>query len=314
MILRQVLELFDYLDSPQASGQDVEHLFRSRGAKHVLVEKLSGDVGYTWGVKISVPGNSGKHTGGHTPTLGIIGRLGGIGARPNVTGFVSDGDGALAALAAGLKLTEMHAKGDVLPGDVIITTHICPDAPTQDHDPVPFMGSPIAMDVMNRFEVDPAMDAIVSIDTTKGNRVINHRGFAISPTIKSGVILKVSDSLLSLAETVSGQPAVVFAVSQQDISPYGNGLYHLNSILQPATATQAPVVGVAITASTAVPGCGTGASQPVDVEQAGRFAIEVAKLFGCRPDCFYDSAEFARIQRLYGSMEHWQTLGSSEQE
>jgi hypothetical protein len=26
------------------------------------------------------------------------------------------------------------------------------------------------------------MDAVLSIDTTKGNRIINHRGLALSPT------------------------------------------------------------------------------------------------------------------------------------
>lgn len=77
------------------------------------------------------------------PTLGILGRLGGLGARPEMIGYVSDGDGALAALAIVAKLLDMKKKGDVLPGDIFISTHICPDAPTSPHDPVPFMGSPV---------------------------------------------------------------------------------------------------------------------------------------------------------------------------
>ena len=40
------------------------------------------------------------------------------------------------------------------------------------------MGSPVDMPTVNREEVDGELDAILSIDTTKGNRVINHRGFA----------------------------------------------------------------------------------------------------------------------------------------
>ena len=48
--------------------------------------------------------------------------------------------------------------------------------------------------------------------------------------------------------------------------PYGNDLYHLNSILQPATATSAPVVGIAITTEVPVPGCATGASHFIDME------------------------------------------------
>ena len=78
-------------------------------------------------------------------------------------------------------------------------------------------------------------------------------------------------------EQVTGRPPVVLPLTMQDITPYGNGVFHVNSILQPATATSAPVVGLAITAETAVAGCGTGASHPADVELAARFAVEVAK-------------------------------------
>lgn len=101
-------------------------------------------------------------------------------ARPEVTGFVSDGDGALAALSAAAKLLDMQKNGDYLEGDVIISTHICPDAPTRPHEPVPFMDSPVEMAQVNAEEVSDELDAIVSVDTTKGNRIINHRGFAVS--------------------------------------------------------------------------------------------------------------------------------------
>ena len=147
------------------------------------------------------------------------------------------------------------------------------------------------------------------VDTTKGNRIINTRGFAISPTVKEGYILKVSDDLLDIMQTSTGQLPYVFALSQQDITPYGNGLYHLNSILQPATATNAPVVGVAITTETTVAGCATGATHFVDCEEAARFMLEVAKYFG-KGDCkFYDEEEYALIQKLYGPMGHFQTKG-----
>ena len=52
---------------------------------------------------------------------------------------------------------------------------------------------------------------------------------------------------------------------------------HINSILQPATATDAPVVGVAITTETMVAGCATGATHPTDLEETARFVIEAAK-------------------------------------
>jgi len=201
-------------------------------------------------------------------------------------------------------------RGDRLPGDVIVATHVCPDAPPIPHEPVPFMGSPVDMGTMNRLEVDPAMDAILAIDTTKGNRVVNHRGIAISPTVRQGWILRVSEDLLDVLQRVTGRLPVVFPVTTQDITPYGNGIYHLNSILQPATATTAPVVGVAITAEVAVPGSGTGASHEADIELAARFAVEVAKSFGAGRLRFHDPAELEALVRRYGTMRHLQTLGA----
>ncbi len=310
MLFRQMLELFDYLDKPSACGEEVAALLRERGADEVIVRRIEGDKGGTDNIKILIKGSNGRSSGGSAPTLGIIGRLGGLGARPERIGFVSDGDGALAALTAALKLAEMNRNGDVLPGDVLIATHICPDAPTQPHEPVPFMDSPIDMALSNETEVDERMDAILSIDTTKGNRVININGFAISPTVKEGYILKISNDILDIMTTVTGKIPQVFALSQQDITPYGNDLYHLNSILQPTTATNAPVVGVAITVSHMVAGCATGATHGVDVEAASRFAVEVAKEYGAGKCRFYDEKEFALLKKLYGSMNHFQTMGN----
>ena len=43
---------------------------------------------------------------------------------------------------------------------MILSTHICPDAPTQEHFPVPFMDSPIDMELCNRMDVDEFMERI----------------------------------------------------------------------------------------------------------------------------------------------------------
>ena len=309
MLLRQVLEIYEYIDKADANGYEMKEYMESLGAKDVEVKTIEGAKGSTDFIRIRIPGLKGKSKGMDAPTLGVLGRLGGIGARPEMIGMVSDADGAVVALAVAAKLLDMQSKGDFLEGDVVVSTHICPDAPTQPHKPVPFMGSPVDMATVNREEVDGELDAILSIDTTKGNRVINHRGFAISPTVKEGYILKTSDDLLDIMQITTGKLPVVFPITTQDITPYGNDIYHINSILQPATATDAPVVGIAITAEVPVPGCATGASHPFDLEQAARFTLEVAKAFG-KGDChFYDAEEFDRITKLYGSMHHLQTLG-----
>ena len=309
MAFGQVMEVAELLDSALVSGEQVCKLFNSRGWTSVRRETVMGVSGSTDFITVSIPGTGGKLEGGEAPTLGIVGRLGGIGARPAAIGLVSDGDGAVAALATALKLVDMAARGDQSAGDVLVTTHVCPDAPVVPHDPVPFMGSPVDMETMNAHEVQPSMDAILSIDTTRGNIVVNQRGFAITPTVKSGYILKVSTDLLRIMSYVTGRLPVVLPISTQDITPYGNGLEHINSIMQPATVTDAPVVGVALTAETAVPGCASGASQVIDIEVAVRFCIEVAKAYGRGQFMLHDSAEYDRLETLYGSMRHLQTVG-----
>ncbi|MFD7924063.1 DUF1177 domain-containing protein [Streptomyces sp. NPDC059740] len=322
-MLKHVLEVVELLDRPQADGallaghlRSVLENSRAQAAGtdglpdlsrvEVSVTRVEGAAGGTDFVKVTVPGSRGRLSGGSAPTLGILGRLGGVGARPERVGLVSDADGAVAALAAAAKLLDMYGRGDVLEGDVVLSTHVCPDAPTRPHDPVPFMDSPVSVLDCNRAEIDPAMDAVVSIDTTKGNRLLNHRGIALSPTVKQGWILRVSDDLLGILETVTGEAAHVLPITTQDITPYGNGVHHINSIMQPCVATDAPVVGLAVTAASAVAGCATGASHESDIAAAGRFALEAAKEFGRGATRFHDAAEFARLVDLYGPMTRLQ--------
>ena len=310
MLIKQVMEMFELLDSPAASGGEVARELERRGPAEITVRTIRDGDNSTDFIRIAVAGRAGKLAGGTAPTLGIVGRLGGIGARPEVTGFVSDGDGALCALAVAAKLLDMKTRGDSLEGDVILCTQICPHAPTQPHEPVPFMGSPVDMATMNREEVDPAMDAVLSIDTTKGNGIINVNGFAVSQTVKEGYILRYSEDVLDVMRRTTGKAPHTFGVSMQDITPYGNGVYHLNSILQPATATRAPVIGVAVTTEQMVAGCATGATHFVDVEETARFALEVAKAFGAGTCRFYDEEEFCRLQARYGRMDRLMTLGA----
>lgn len=313
MLLNEVIDVFKLLDSPRANGEEVTKLLRNDGVYKAEFRRVASAKGHTDFVKAVIPGQSGKMNNGKAPTLGIIGRLGGLGARPERAGFVSDGDGAVVAIAAALKLGRMFKEGDALAGDVIVTTHICAHAPVRVHEPVAFMDSPVDTSIMNKYEIDPAMDAVLSVDTTKGNRIINHRGFAISPTVKEGYILRVSEDLLDIMTITTGRLPVVFAITTQDITPYGNEIYHINSIFQPATATAAPCVGIAITAEMPVPGCATGASHVTDIESAARFTVEVAKAYTEGRCKFHNEEEFQRLCRLYGPQNHLQTMGRNNQ-
>ena len=110
-MFQRVLDTFEILDSAYASGKAVQDLFASKGFGDIVeVQQLNGPKGTTDFVRIIIKGSNGKLSGGTAPTLGVTGRLGGLGARPEMIGFVSDGDGALTAIAVALKLykSDLH--------------------------------------------------------------------------------------------------------------------------------------------------------------------------------------------------------------
>ncbi|GAA5233899.1 DUF1177 domain-containing protein [Verticiella sediminum] len=302
--MKHVIDVIEMLSSAHVTGETVAQALRAAGDCDVTVTALARDGAATEFLSIVIPGLDAD-----APQLGIVGRLGGIGARPAVTGLVSDSDGAVVALASAFQLLAMQRQGDVLAGTVRIRTHICPRAGTRPHHPVPMMRSPFPMREMMAHEVDPAMQAILSVDTTRGNRLVNRKGVALTPVACQGWLLRIPETLLDIIGWVSGELPVTLPLTTQDITPYENGLWHVNSLMQPAIATDAPVVGVALTAQSTVPGCATGVTNAVDADVATRFCIETAKLFGQRAFSFVDATEWAALQRRYGSMRHLQTVG-----
>ncbi len=303
--IKHVIEIADLLERPNVNGEYVKEFFDAKGFEDVKVnvEHVKGVKGETDFIKIVIPGVKGKIVGGNAPTLGIIGRLGGIGARPHLIGLVSDADGAIVSLAAAYKIAELRKRGESIEGDVIITTHICPKAPVRPYKPVPMMDSPVNIFKLLKREVDPAMDAILSVDATKANWIIKHAGFAITPTIKEGWILKVSNDLINVYIRVTGEPPAIVPITMQDLTPYSTPIYHINSMVQPWLYTSAPLVGVAITTRMAVPGSATGATNIYSLEQATRFIVEVAKDFASGKLAFYDKEEWERIIEIHGSVK-----------
>lgn len=303
--------VYELLDDPSVDGQKIVNELTALGATDATI--TTTPVNYEAPedtaqrcdfIKVVIKGSNGKYVGGDTPapTMGIIGRLGAQQAQPDRIGKVSDSDGSIVALATAMKLLDMSAKGARLEGDVIITTHIATHVSITPHDPVDFMGMPVSSDTMNEYEVDDEMDAILSVDTSKGNSIIKHRGIAISPTAKEGYILRVAPDLVTLMEYATGRPAKTFPITTQDITPYDNGVYHFNSIMQPHVATTAPVVGLAITAKTVVPGSETGASYESELVDATVFATEVAKQFTRQKVAFYNADEYKTLTDMYGSL------------
>ena len=70
-------------------------------------------------------------------------------------------------------------------------------------------------------------------------------------------------------------------------------------------------MGVAIATEQMVAGCATGATHGTDVEEAARFAVELAKVYGQGACSFYDPAQFDHLVELYGTMERFQTPGEA---
>ena len=87
MLTRQVIEVFDLLDRADASGEGAKAYLERLGAQQV-VERMAHEDHATDFVRVCIPGSNGRVKGGPAPTIGILGRLGGLGARPEMTGFV----------------------------------------------------------------------------------------------------------------------------------------------------------------------------------------------------------------------------------
>lgn len=315
MALSQTMTIADILDRADVNGTTIKTLFQSYTDVSVTVTTVNDeppeDTSKTTDfVKILIPGSNGKTVGGDSPTLGIIGRNGAIGGRPTIVGMVSDADGPIGAFATALKLAQMRESGDVLSGDVIITSHISTDVSVDTSHTPPFMRMPVSSGTMNTYEVDPDMDAILSIDASKGNSIIKQRGFAISPTAIQGYILKMSADLIDTMQSTTGRVAVTFPIAIQDITPYDNGISHFNSIMQPHVATSAPVVGVAVIAESVVAGSASSANHETDLAETVQFCQEVAKRFTSSQCAFYDEAEFEELVQMYIPLTVFQTYGN----
>ncbi len=89
----------ELLDSANVSGKEIAALLKARGLEDVIVKTLRSERGKTDFVRVRIPGTRGKTAKGNARTLGVLGRLGGVGARPEMIGLVSDADGAVTAIA-----------------------------------------------------------------------------------------------------------------------------------------------------------------------------------------------------------------------
>ena len=114
MSFKQIMELAELLDDGRVTGEDVVRYVKSQGDVTGESVTVRGDRGTTDFVKFLIPGKNGKSKGGSAPTLGIVGRLGGLGARPERIGFTSDGEGAPAAAGCAGQLARQLNPGGMV--------------------------------------------------------------------------------------------------------------------------------------------------------------------------------------------------------
>lgn len=310
MSFKSAMKAYEVLDSAYVTGEQVVKMFLEAGADEASFEHLEGN-GFTDIVRVFLKGKKGRSSGGTAPTLDLSASLIGVGARPATSGILGDGDGAVVVCAAGLKFLDMKKKGDQLEGDVVILMNVTAAAPTSEsegHAP-PGIGCPVNFWLMKSKFIDKTADAILDVNVTRSDRYCKKKGFAITPTVKEGWLLKISEDALDVMERVTGEMPAIMPLTMQELMPTRNGISYLNDIGALPYGLDSPCIGVALTQSIPVDPSGPGMTCLPEIEPAIRYCVEVAKDFGKDRFDFYDKEEFEKIVKLYGPMTHLQTFG-----
>lgn len=306
-MLREVLDVLEFLDDARNGAEPFAALL-PEGPHTVDITPFESDIGKTDFIKILFPGKEGKSAGGSAPTTGIIGSNGGLRLPGPYPGLASDADGCIVGLASALRLARIRTRGQTLTGDVLVSTHICQQAHPAPHDPFPFVMSPLPSSEKHPRLVDERMDAILTPETCKGNKMVSHLGFAVTPPVREGFILRPHESVLHIMEMVTGKAPVVFPITMQDVTPYELGVHHICGMVLPSIFSKAPVVGVPLVTEIQAHPSATGVQQPTVLEAAARFCIEVATSFG-NGDCqFHYPGDFDGMVEAFGAVRGWQRL------
>ena len=306
-MLRELMDVLDYLDDARNGAEPFVDLLPD-GPQQVEITPFESDLGKTDFIKILFPGTSGKSSGGTAPTTGIMGSNGGLRLPGPYPGLASDADGCVVGLSAALRLARLRTRGQVPAGDILVSTHICQQARPIPHDPYPFVMSPLPSSEKHPRLVDARMDAILTPETCKSNKMLSHLGFAVTPPVREGFILRPHASILHIMEMVTGNAPVVFPITMQDVTPYELGVHHICGMVLPSIFSTAPVIGVPLVTASQTHPSATGSQQPMVLEATARFCLEVAISFG-NGDCeFYYASDFEGMVQSFGAMRGWQRI------
>ncbi|MEM0165758.1 MAG: DUF1177 domain-containing protein [Saccharolobus sp.] len=285
MMIKSLMEAIEILES-----KDPMPLIREKlKGKIEYEEKKIGDVIF---IKALYKGN-GKNR------VEVLGRLGAIQMQGINKGLVSDADGAIVTLATILELINLMEKGIYLEVDVSLITNISLRAKLIPHKPFDFMVPQIGLDEALKEEVDPKANLILSIDSTKGNRIAKFDDFAITHVIKNGYILKVSDEVIDIYNRVTGHEVYIIPLTTGDLVPLDFNIYHISTLVTPWLYTESPVIGIGTVSKQVIPGYVTGVINWEMLEHASRFCLEMLK-FVEQGGKVYDEAELEELERKIG--------------
>ncbi|AHC52038.1 hypothetical protein SUSAZ_08970 [Sulfolobus acidocaldarius SUSAZ] len=285
MMLKTLMEVIDVLESKDPVDKVRERL---KGKVDGYEEKQLGEVTY---VKCLYRGR-GKER------VEVLGRLGAIQVRQE-KGLVSDADGAIVSLAILFELLNLREKGIELDVDVSFVTNISLDAKLIRHRPFNFMVPLIGLDEALREEVDGEANLILSIDSTKGNRIAKYDDFAITHVIKDGYILKVNDELVDIYNRVTGHEVYFVPLTTGDLTPMEYNVYHISTLVSPWLYSSSPLIGIATVSKQVVPGYVTGVQDVEMLEHASRFCLEVLKYVE-KGGRVYEESELKELREKLG--------------
>lgn len=246
----------------------------------------------------NVPYIKALYEGGGNKRVEVLGRLGAI-QMSQFKGLVSDADGAIIALTVLAELKRLEEKGIKLNLDVSFVTNVALNAKLIPHKPFDFMVPEVGLDDALKEEVDPKASFIISIDSTKGNRLAKFDDFALTHVVLNGYILRVSDEVVDIYNRVTGHEVYLVSLTTGDLTPLDFNVYHISTLISPWLYTTSPVLGIATVSKQMVPGYATGVMDLNMLERASRFIIELLKHIGLGGKV-YDEREYEELVKKLG--------------
>ncbi|MBB5254534.1 DUF1177 domain-containing protein [Sulfurisphaera ohwakuensis] len=285
MILKTLIDVIDILES-----KNPLEMIRKRLENKVEYEEITvGEVPY---IKV-------LYKGGGKDKIEILGRLGAIQMVGTSKGLVSDADGAIITLTTLFELLDLMDKGVAFNIDILFVTNLATKAKLIPHKPFDFMVPLMGLDDALKIEVDPTASFILSIDSTKGNRLAKYNDFALTHVVKDGYILKLHDNVIDIYNRVTEHEIYMVPLTTGDLTPLDYNVYHISTLISPWLYTSSPVVGLATVSKQVIPGYETGVQNLTMFEHASRFCVELIKYLE-KGGKVYDENELMELESKLG--------------